>query len=143
MILPPSPPQKLQAFESPASHAFSRFVVYVGGLTDGLMACPYVDRLAEACEELSWGLVQPVIGSSYSGYGVGSLARDSADICDLLSFLKRSRGCTSVVLVGHSTGLHTHHILTAQMLGNSVWNVQRSTACQVAPPTIPITSDPS
>ena len=39
-------PAALQAFESPVGHTHENFCVYVGGLTDGLLACLYVDVLA-------------------------------------------------------------------------------------------------
>jgi len=94
----------LQAFESPASHTFTRFVVYVGGLTDGLLACPYVPALGDACEQAGWALVQPLLSSSYIGYGTGSLDRDAAELALLVSFLAAERGATEVAIVGHSTG---------------------------------------
>ena len=39
-------PGSLQAFMSPAEHAHARYVIYLGGLTDGLLACSYVEELA-------------------------------------------------------------------------------------------------
>ena len=36
-------PGSLQAFMSPAEHAHARYVIYLGGLTDGLLACSYVE----------------------------------------------------------------------------------------------------
>lgn len=94
----------LQAFESPASHGFTKYVVYVGGLTDGLLACPYVPALGEACQRVGWALVQPLLSSSYIGYGTGSLDRDADELSLLLGFLAAERGATAVALVGHSTG---------------------------------------
>jgi pimeloyl-ACP methyl ester carboxylesterase len=94
----------LQAFESPASHTYTRFVIYVGGLTDGLLACPYVLALGEACNQESWGFVQPLLSSSYIGYGTGSLDRDASELEVLVNFLVEQRGATAVALIGHSTG---------------------------------------
>ena len=97
-------PNALQAFESPEVHNFSKFCVYLGGLTDGLLACQYVDSLASECQQREWALVQPIISSSYLGYGTGSLGRDTGELSELLEFLVRERGCKDVALVGHSTG---------------------------------------
>jgi hypothetical protein len=44
---------RLQAFESPVHHSSSNYVVYLGGLTDGLLACAYVDKLAKEVTSLS------------------------------------------------------------------------------------------
>jgi pimeloyl-ACP methyl ester carboxylesterase len=94
----------LQAFESPASHTYTRFVIFVGGLTDGLLACPYVPALGEACDQEAWGFVQPRLSSSYIGYGTGSLYRDALELELLVTFLVEHRGATAVAVVGHSTG---------------------------------------
>ena len=69
-------PGSLQAFMSPAEHAHARYVIYLGGLTDGLLACGYVEELAAECDRKGWAFVQPVIRSSYAGYGCSSLAND-------------------------------------------------------------------
>jgi pimeloyl-ACP methyl ester carboxylesterase len=105
-------PSCLQAFESPTDHSFKNFVVYLGGLTDGLLACPYVEQLAAECEDKGWAFVQPIISSSYLGYGVGSLRRDTDELSCLLSHLVAERGCANVALIGHSTGCqNTVHFL--------------------------------
>ena len=52
-------PAPLQAFESPMGHQHKRFCVYVGGLTDGLLACSYVEVLGPVLDERGWALVQP------------------------------------------------------------------------------------
>ena len=97
-------PGSLQAFESPAQHTSSKFCVYLGGLTDGLLACAYVPGLAACCAAADWALVQPIISSSYAGYGTGSLDRDAEELGVLLRYLVRERGATSFALIGHSTG---------------------------------------
>ena len=71
-------PGSLQAFMSPAEHPHARYVIYLGGLTDGLLACSYVEELAAECDRKGWAFVQPVIRSSYAGYGCSSLANDVA-----------------------------------------------------------------
>jgi hypothetical protein len=72
-------------------------VVYLGGLTDGLLACPYVEALGEVCHQRGWALVQPVLSSSYAGYGTGSLDRDTDEVCDQeRCFMSRQASYTAV-----------------------------------------------
>ena len=93
-----------QAFESPLVHSSSKFMVFIGGMAEGLLACPYVPFLAEMCESCGWALVQPLLTSSYRGYATSSLARDCEELTTLLKYLTQQRGMTQAVLVGHSTG---------------------------------------
>lgn len=97
-------PFALQAFESPAQHSYTRFCICVGGLTDGLLACPYVEALAAECDSRGWALVQPLLSSSYAGYGCSSLANDVTQIAECLSYLQRVRHATEFAFIGHSTG---------------------------------------
>jgi len=108
-------PSSLQAFESPVHHSYTRFCLYVGGLTDGLLACPYVEALAAECDSRGWALVQPIISSSYAGYGCSSLATDVVELAECLDFLIRMRGATAFVVIGHSTGCQdaVHLLATA------------------------------
>ena len=109
-----SSPGSLQAFESgPATT--SSFAVYVGGLTDGLLACSYVEALAEECASRGWALVQPILSSSYAGYGTGGLDRDVDELSMLARHLATERGAKSLVLIGHSTGCQdaVHFMATA------------------------------
>ena len=110
-----SSPGSLQAFESGPA-ATSWFAIYVGGLTDGLLACPYVEALAHECDSRGWPLVQPILSSSYAGYGTGSLERDVEELSTLARHLAAERGATSLVLIGHSTGCQdaVHFMATAQ-----------------------------
>ena len=97
-------PGTLQAFESPADHGHKRFAIYVGGLTDGLLACNYVEKLASMCDQKGWALVQPILSSSYTGYGCGSLARDVEEIAECMTFLDSTREVSDLAFIGHSTG---------------------------------------
>jgi hypothetical protein len=54
--------------------------ILIGGLSDGLIPTPYTKDLEEACHSLGWGFVQPILSSSYLGFGNGSLDRDSIEI---------------------------------------------------------------
>ena len=39
----------------------------MAGLTDGLLACDYIPRLAAGLDRVGYSLVQPVLSSSYKG----------------------------------------------------------------------------
>lgn len=91
------------AFESAAVGSTNKLIV-LGGLTDGLMPCEWVVPLSHAAHELGWALVQPVLSSSYAGYGTGTLARDAEELSALVTDMVESRGCERVVVCGHSTG---------------------------------------
>lgn len=98
-------PAPLQAFESPAGNSHSNYCVYVGGLTDGLLACSYVEALAAELDKRGWALVQPVLSSSYAGYGTSSLERDATELSELLAHIERTRpSVEAFAIVGHSTG---------------------------------------
>jgi len=99
-----SSPGALQAFESPVKHSFTKFCIYLGGLTDGLLACQYVHALQGQCEKAGWAFVQPLLSSSYAGYGTGSLARDCSELESLVQHLHLERGANACAIIGHSTG---------------------------------------
>ena len=90
-------------------------VVFIPGLTDGMMGLGYVPALAAELESRGWALVQPVLSSSYLGFGVSSLARDVEELDALLGGGGGGGSGTStddsgpagggrIVLIGHSTG---------------------------------------
>lgn len=91
------------AFESGALSSPRKLIV-VGGLTDGLLPCRWVPALAQAAEALGWSTVQPVLSSSYAGYGTGSLQRDADELSELVRHMAAERGCEQVAIAGHSTG---------------------------------------
>ena len=97
-------PAALQAFESPHAHSYTKFAIYLGGLTDGLLACSYVEALGHQLEQCGWSLVQPVLTSSYAGYGCSSLVKDAEEIAELCAHLERSRQVSAFAIIGHSTG---------------------------------------
>ena len=82
----------------------SKKCILLGGLSDGLLPVPYTQDLADACSEASWSLVQPVISSSYLGFGHGSLQRDCDELQELMRYLINYREAQEFCLVGHSTG---------------------------------------
>lgn len=78
--------------------------ILIGGLSDGPIPTPYTKLLETECHNLGWSLVQPVLSSSYLGFGHGSLARDSTEIGKLLEYLSAHHDAEQFALVGHSTG---------------------------------------
>jgi pimeloyl-ACP methyl ester carboxylesterase len=93
---------RLVAFKS-GSVDSRRSIILVGGLTDGLCSLPYVDELNSSCQKNGYTLIQLIMRSSYSGFGVGSLANDAEDLQSLIAKLIE-QGISSIHLVGHSTG---------------------------------------
>ncbi|KAJ1633478.1 hypothetical protein T492DRAFT_981365 [Pavlovales sp. CCMP2436] len=91
------------AFESglPGS---ARKLLVLGGLTDGLLPCRYVPALSHAAAAHGWSTVQPILSSSYAGYGTGMLSRDVEELSALVEHMVAERGCEEVAVVGHSTG---------------------------------------
>jgi len=96
----------LIAFESSSQDELSvaRKCILLGGLSDGPIPCPYTKLLEGKCHELGWSLVQPVLSSSYLGFGHGDLKRDTDEIAKLMTYLVCHHGAESFALVGHSTG---------------------------------------
>ncbi|CDK26277.1 unnamed protein product [Kuraishia capsulata CBS 1993] len=98
---------RLTAFEFKNSgNQSDKVVVFIGGLTDGLMNVPYLPNLAECLDGIGWTLVQINFSSSYQGWGTGSLMRDADEISQLVAYLRGEKGGSrkKVVLFGHSTG---------------------------------------
>eukprot|EP01064_Diplonema_japonicum_P011849 TRINITY_DN19303_c0_g1_i1.p1 TRINITY_DN19303_c0_g1~~TRINITY_DN19303_c0_g1_i1.p1 ORF type:complete len:278 (+),score=61.31 TRINITY_DN19303_c0_g1_i1:48-881(+) len=78
-------------------------VVHVAGLTDGLLSCPWAVKVSDALANEGWCFVQPILNSSYLGYGLKCLEDDVNDL-DLLFATLVVHGVRKVLLVGHSTG---------------------------------------
>ncbi|KAJ0976096.1 hypothetical protein J5N97_018061 [Dioscorea zingiberensis] len=83
---------------------FNQQVIFIGGLTDGLLATEYLEPLSISLEKEKWSLVQPLLSSSYMGYGTSSLEQDSLEIDQLIGYLINKENSEGVVLLGHSTG---------------------------------------
>ncbi|CAH6721886.1 putative fusarinine C esterase Sidjp [[Candida] jaroonii] len=82
-------------------------VVFIGGLTDGLMTVQYLPKLAEKLGSLgNWVLIQGLLTSSYVGWGQSSLQQDNIEIGRLVSYLRSEKGGSrkKIILMGHSTG---------------------------------------
>ena len=97
---------KLVAFQSGLISS-SRCLILLGGLTDGLLSLPYVQRLSSELESLSnpCSLIQPLLRSSNLQYGWHSIDHDIQDLQKLLDYLVNNRDqLKSIILMGHSTG---------------------------------------
>lgn len=104
---------------SPTPPACANKCILLGGLSDGLLPTPYTAGLEEACRRAggqgglegsfqqppqSWSLVQPVLSSSYTGFGHGRLSRDTEELEELIHYLQIHRHAQRIAFVGHSTG---------------------------------------
>ena len=78
--------------------------ILLGGLSDGPIPTPYTKLLEERCHSMGWSLVQPILSSSYLGFGHGSLSRDTDEIVRLMEYLVCHHSAERFALVGHSTG---------------------------------------
>ncbi|CAF1068870.1 unnamed protein product [Rotaria sordida] len=96
----------LVAFES-GSLLSSRCLILIGGLTDGLLSLPYVEKLSSKLESLSkpYSLIQPLFRSSNLQYGWHTIDDDIQDLNILIDYLINNRNhLLSIILMGHSTG---------------------------------------
>lgn len=94
----------LAAFESHLPFEPFGTVIFIGGLTDGLITCPIVEHLTPILSEKGYSLVQFVMSSSYRQYGTSSLSQDCSELCKLIKCLQEERGRKKLFLLGHSTG---------------------------------------
>ncbi|KAI1671640.1 DUF1749 containing protein [Pyrenophora tritici-repentis] len=78
-------------------------LLWVGGLTDGLLTVPYPTQIAKSLPP-TWTLSEVLLSSSYKGWGTGSLARDARELNECVSYFKNLRPGKKVVVMGHSTG---------------------------------------
>lgn len=98
------PNYKLVAFESGSS---SRCLILLGGLTDGLLSLPYVEKFSSALQSLPqpYSLIQPLLRSSNLQYGWHTIDNDVEDLRTLIDYLVNHRtDLQSIILMGHSTG---------------------------------------
>lgn len=70
----------------------SRHLILVGGLSDGLLFTEYCRPLAERAVMEGWTCVQPLLGSSLSGWGLSSLDKDAEDLALLAKELEMRQG---------------------------------------------------
>uniref|UniRef100_A0A0E0E930 AB hydrolase-1 domain-containing protein n=1 Tax=Oryza meridionalis TaxID=40149 RepID=A0A0E0E930_9ORYZ len=70
---------------------FNHQVIFIGGLTDGFLATDYLEPLSLALEVEKWSLVQPLLSSSYTGYGISSLEQD------IVHYMRTNFACSKAV----------------------------------------------
>ncbi|ANZ73210.1 BA75_00472T0 [Komagataella pastoris] len=103
-----------KAFEF-ADSSFKDIVLFVGGLTNGILGVGYLPLLARALAPLGFGLVQALLSSSDRGWGTSSLKKDTAELAQLVKYLRTEVGKRNIILMGHSTGCQdTIHYLLHQ-----------------------------
>ncbi|KAB8067403.1 hypothetical protein BDV29DRAFT_186220 [Aspergillus leporis] len=97
---------RLTAFEFATSLPTTKpnSLLFVGGLTDGLLTVPYVATLAKALDQTTWSIYNVTLTSSHLGWGVGSLDKDITEIAQCVNFVRAQKPSGKVVLMGHSTG---------------------------------------
>jgi pimeloyl-ACP methyl ester carboxylesterase len=99
--------KRLIAFEHASPHTSSNDVLntllWVGGLTDGLLTVPYPSEIAKSLPG-NWIITEVLISSSYKGWGTSSLARDARELGECVAYFKKLRPGKKVVIMGHSTG---------------------------------------
>jgi pimeloyl-ACP methyl ester carboxylesterase len=117
----------LVAFESNPSS--SKKIILLGGLSDGLILTPYTKLIEE--KAIDWSLVQPILSSSYLGFGMGDLDRDVEELSQLMRYLRVRHNAQHVALVGHSTGCQISvHLLLKRDLDSDIANLLRIVALQ-------------
>ncbi|KAI5788421.1 hypothetical protein EDC01DRAFT_660050 [Geopyxis carbonaria] len=94
------------------SGSSANYLLFVGGLGDGLFTVPIASRLLALPQ---WRLVEVLTSSSYAGWGVGSVQRDAEELAQCVKYFRDRDGAAKVVLMGHSTGSQD----TLQYLMNS------------------------
>eukprot|EP00026_Physarum_polycephalum_P015538 Phypoly_transcript_16244.p1 GENE.Phypoly_transcript_16244~~Phypoly_transcript_16244.p1 ORF type:complete len:270 (+),score=37.89 Phypoly_transcript_16244:62-871(+) len=115
------PEKRLVAFQT---GNFDHALVFIGGLTDGLLALPYLNELGSLLNLHNISLIQVILSSSYNQYGTCSLATDVEDLDALLKFLKETKKIKEISLLGHSTGCQD--IVTFLKDGTQKGNVHKA-----------------
>ncbi|PBP24518.1 DUF1749-domain-containing protein [Diplocarpon rosae] len=96
---------RLTAFEHTPTIPASRpqnLIIFIGGLSDGLLTVPYTTPLAIALPE-TWTLAQVHLSSSYLGWGTSNLQRDVFELSKCVTYFRNIKS-GKIVLMGHSTG---------------------------------------
>ena len=109
---PPPTPTTSPSSTTTTKQQPQRKCILLGGLTDGLLPVPYGHLLYEACHQHGFSVVQPILSSSYTGFGHGTLDRDAQELMELLEYFlgqggqdeHATQGECHFCLVGHSTG---------------------------------------
>lgn len=87
------------------SREIENVLLWVGGLSDGLITVGYPTYLAHSLPP-TWTLVEVMLRSSYDQFGIASLAQDAEDLEECVTYFSSRKKMNSgkVVIMGHSTG---------------------------------------
>lgn len=77
-------------------------LILIGGLFDGLGTIPYTESISDALPS-TWSLAQPILTSSYKGWGMTCLQQDVNELSKCVAYF-RSLKKGKIVLLGSSTG---------------------------------------
>ncbi|MCJ1385319.1 hypothetical protein MMC17_008441 [Xylographa soralifera] len=88
-------------------------LLFIAGLSDGLHTVPFTVPLARSLPP-SWRFVQPLLSSSYAGWGTSSLDRDVQELVQCINYILTLRPKGKIVMIGHSTGCQDimHYLLS-------------------------------
>jgi pimeloyl-ACP methyl ester carboxylesterase len=97
--------KRLVAFEhtSVAQDSPKNILLWVGGLSDGLLTVAYPTILAQELPSC-WAVAQVLMLSSYDGWGTRSLQKDVKEISECVAYFRKANPSGKIVLMGHSTG---------------------------------------
>ncbi|MCJ1350563.1 MAG: hypothetical protein MMC33_000544 [Icmadophila ericetorum] len=109
---------RLVAFEHWFPNPYSvpiNTLIFIGGLFDGLLTVPFTPPLSAALPT-SWSLAQPILSSSYTGFGTSSLDKDVQEISQCVAYFRNLKPGGKIVLMGHSTGSQDvmHYLVSAE-----------------------------
>ena len=94
-------------FASGSSHK-PHSLVFIGGLGDGLATTSYLADVVQALTPTQWSLFSLTLTSSYQGWGLGHLDRDTDELAQCVKYVKDYKttrfGKGKIVIMGHSTG---------------------------------------
>ncbi|KAF1997712.1 putative siderophore biosynthesis lipase/esterase [Amniculicola lignicola CBS 123094] len=84
-------------------------LLFIGGLGDGLATTSYTSDVVQALRRTEWSFFTLNLTSSYQGWGLGHLDRDTDEIAQCVRYIKDYKSSKfgasgNLVLMGHSTG---------------------------------------
>ncbi|MCJ1391311.1 hypothetical protein MMC18_004174 [Xylographa bjoerkii] len=88
-------------------------LLFVAGLSDGLYTVPFTTSLARSLPS-NWRFVQPLLSSSYAGWGTSTLDKDVQELVQCINYILTLRPKGKIVMIGHSTGCQDimHYLLS-------------------------------
>ena len=97
---------------APWKESHEDILIFVGGLSDGLLTVPYTPLLVQSLQRFS--VVEILLSSSYSGFGTSDLEQDTRELAQCATYFSELRPKAKIVLMGHSTGCQDiMHYLTS------------------------------